>query len=365
MDATATAKLGAAFVVIAAAFDFAALYVPGVALLALAAGARAWVGLGAGDAAVEREPGAPTVVEGEPYPVRHRMRRGALPVRGQVHDPVLSEPLSLRTGLRRGERLLRSEARFARRGRRRLEPPRLLISDPLGLCSRELEAGGRVSELLVLPRTEPVLAAPGGAAPGGDAEEGPSRGSRGGLMPEVEVDGIRPYREGSPASRIHWPVYARHGELVERRIVGGAQGTPLVIVDAVRPVSEEALDAAVRAAASLCLHLARRGGCVLLAGRHARALEVDRELRAWPRALARLALLAPGETPPAPAAAASAAVFWVTAAVGGAWPPVRGAAESFLVTPFPPAAARPAFTVAGCAGIALGGHAHRLGARAA
>ena len=52
--------------------------------------------------------------------------------------------------------------------------------------------------------------------------------------------------------------------MVERRLSADADSAPLVVLDATAPPSEEALDQAVRAAASLCVHLAHRGGCALL-----------------------------------------------------------------------------------------------------
>ena len=358
MSARATAKLGAACLLTAAAFDTAALYVPGAALLALALGAWAWVTLSARNASIEREPGPPTVVENEPYPLHVRVRDGLLPLRGEVRDPLLAAPHRVLTRFGRGERLMRGDARFARRGRHRLEPTRLAIFDPLRICTRELRAP-RGAEVLVLPRLEPVEISASGGAPGGEAESGVGPGARG-LTPDIEIDGIRPYRKGSPASRVHWPVFARHGELVERNLIGGAEGAPLVVVDATAPADGEALDRAVRAAASLCVHLARRGGCVLVAGRHG-AIEIDQRLRSWPRAHVRLALLAAGEVPPPAARGAdAAALFWVSAAVPGTGARPRGGPRNFLVTPFPSPAARPAFTVAGCAGIPLSARPARV-----
>ena len=49
---------------------------------------------------------------------------------------------------------------------------------------------------------------------------------------DLEIDGLRPYRQGSPASRIHWPTVARTGEMYERRFVAGADAAPLIVVDA-------------------------------------------------------------------------------------------------------------------------------------
>ena len=62
--------------------------------------------------------------------------------------------------------------------------------------------------------------------------------------------------------------------MIERRLVAGLDAAPLVVLDATRPPSEEALDAAVRAAASLCIHLARAGGCAILLPGERRAVEV-------------------------------------------------------------------------------------------
>src|SRR5207253_4924794 len=130
------------------------------------------------------------------------------------------------------------------------------------------------------------------------------RGERGSLtadVAEIELDSLRPYRQGAPASRIHWPTTARTGETMERHLVSDADSRPLVVVDSRGAQGEEALDAAVRAAASLCVHLARQGGAALLLPGERRAADVDRELRAWPSLHARLALVEAGG--PAPTAA--------------------------------------------------------------
>ena len=68
----------------------------------------------------------------------------------------------------------------------------------------------------------------------------------------------------APATRIHWATVARTGTLVERLVHEQSQGLPLIVFDARWPASAEALDMAVRAAASLCVGLAQLGGCSLL-----------------------------------------------------------------------------------------------------
>ena len=116
--------------------------------------------------------------------------------------------------------------------------------------------GGEPDELLVLPRVLPVIATAGG-------EDGDSAHARAALTAaaETEIDGLRPHREGAPASRIHWPALARGAGLMERKLISEADSRPLVVLDPRAPESPEALDAAVRAAASLTVHFAKRGGC--------------------------------------------------------------------------------------------------------
>jgi uncharacterized protein (DUF58 family) len=349
-----TALLGVALSLSGGVFDTPSLYVPGVSLAALALVAVAWVRLAARGARVVRSVGPATVMEEEPYPLRVWVRMGALPPPGgELLEPLLGWPVPIAG---RWSRRIRINVRFGQRGRRLLEPGLLVVRDPFGLCEIEVPGEGG-EELLVLPRIEPVRAGTGGGrgiGPGGPAEAG--HGSAGGRLDgapaELEIDGLRPYREGAPATRIHWPTVARRGEMLERRVVADLDSAPLVVLDASRPQSREALDAAVRAAASLCHHFATSGGCALLLPGDRRPLEIGPELGAWPRAHARLALVESGVAPVAPTR--SGAVIWVTAACGRpqALERARGAGR-YLVTPAPPAGARPAFTVAGCAGLRL------------
>ena len=108
---------------------------------------------------------------------------------------------------------------------------------------------------------------------------------------ETEIDGLRAYREGSPASRIHWPSVARGAGMMERKLISEADSRPLVVLDPRAPASQDALDAAVRAAASLTVHFARRTGCGLLLPGDRRAVTIDPDLLAWPQAHVRLALM--------------------------------------------------------------------------
>ena len=349
MRALGAAALGALIGVGAAAFDSPSLYIPGVALVLLGAGAWLWVGMAAQGAGVERTLGDHTVEEEDPYPVRLEIRRGLVgPPGGRLDEPLLGRPLRLG---RRTPSRIRMEVSFARRGQRELAPARLVIEDPLGISVRELRS--ERASVLVLPRVYPITGDAAGALGGLGTEAERLVAS----AAELELDSLRPYRQGAPASRIHWPTVARTGEMVERKLIADVDLRPLVVVDPRRPPSEEALDRALRAAASLCVHLARGGGCALLLPGDRRPADIDRDLHAWPPLHARLALVEPSHGAPVTGRLErSGAVFWVAA---GAAEPPGGIARAragvrFLVVPDPLPARTPDFGVAGCA-------VHRLG----
>jgi uncharacterized protein (DUF58 family) len=302
------------------------------------------------------------VLEDEAYPLRVEVRSGVLPPPGgELIEPLLGWPVPIAG---RWSRRVRINARFARRGRRLLEPSRLVIRDPLRLCVREI-AGESGGEVLVLPRVEAVTA-PGGGGGGAGAGDrsgtGVDAGTAGRRLDaaaaELEIDGLRAYREGSPASRIHWPAVARHGEMLERRLVAELDSAPLVVLDCSGTAGDESLDKAVRAAGSLCVHLARAGGCAVLLPGERRPIEIGHDLGAWPAVHVRLALAEAGPPPAAGALAPRAgAVLWVTAADLAAVPRALErlpAVARFVVTPSPPPGAAAAFEVAGCFGCWLG-----------
>jgi len=346
--AIGAALLGVLLLLAAATFDSVSLYVPGVGLLLLGAGALAWVTLATRGASVERETGPATVQEEEPYAMRIAMRTGLMPAPGgELRDALLDRalPLAGRRSLR-----VRVNVRFGSRGRRVLEPSTLVLADPLRLAWRELRSPA--AEVLVLPRVEPVLAA--GAGGGGRA--GIESGRLGATGAELELDALRPYRPGAPASRIHWPTVARSGKVMERRLVSDADGRPLVVLDP-RGFSSDDLDRAARATASLIVHLAGAGGVAVLMPGDRRAVDVDADLRAWPALHARLALIDDGAgAPTLRNLNRGGPLFWVAS---GGEPPIglrrAGTAARYLVTPAAVnARLAPAFTVAGCHGYRLG-----------
>ena len=283
-SALGCAALGVLLLVVAGTFDAEPLYVTGSALALLGAGAAAWIGAGAWGATVEREISARSVLEEQPLDVRIRAGAGRLPLPpGWIDEPLLPEPVRFRAGKRRTR--VRVEVTFGRRGRRRLAPPVLVLRDPFGLA-QHVVTGANTDEVLVLPRVYPVRAKAGG----GDATPAHARAALIAAA-ETEIDGLREHRPGSPASRIHWPALAKGQGLMERKLISEADSRPLIVLDPRAPSSQDALDAAVRAATSLTVHFAKRSGVSLLLPGDRRAHVIEKDLVAWPAAHVRLALL--------------------------------------------------------------------------
>jgi uncharacterized protein (DUF58 family) len=357
--AAGAAAAGVALVLVAFLFDATPLLVPGTAFAALGIGAPAWVWGLMRAASVSRRLEQERVVEQEPLEAMVEVR-GWLPG-GEVLDPLAGDPVRLPAARRSAIRVL---ARFEHRGVRRLEPPSLRLRDPLALAECAWTPAERALDVLVLPRTEPVR----WAGRGGEAVGAAAARTRAELLAAVEVDGLRPYRRGTPASRIHWQSLARGAGLLERRLRVDGDQTPLIVLDARGSGPREHLDAAVRAAASLVLELARAGGSRLLLADDRRALAVESDLAAWPTAHARLALVEGGPRARAPAfqavRSALGLVLYVAArrvdrldsALGSeGWP---GSAAVLVVPAALAPRGRASFSVAGCVGVAV-----RLGRR--
>lgn len=358
--AAVTASFGAVLILTAATFDAEPLYVPGVAFVLVAAIAVGWVWGSARGLLITRTVGARSVLEDEPVDIEIEVRPGALGLpAGAIADDLLDELAPL-AAARRTTRL-RISARFARRGRRRLAPPRVLVADPLGLAVREVTARD-AAELLVLPRIHPVLGPDGG----GSGEHAVTHRGRPWVAAEIDLDGVRPHRTGASASRIVWPVFARTGELIERRLRADTDTRPLIVLDPRGAGSADDLDAAVRATASLVVHLARAGGCALLLPGDRRPVPLGATLAGWERLHVRLALV-DGTTPPALGALGTrrGPVLYISARRDTRPPRALATAPGggrLMVVPGPPGPRPAVFTVAGCTGYELSAPARRLGA---
>jgi uncharacterized protein (DUF58 family) len=362
--AATTALLGLVLTLVAATFDAEPLYVPGIAFILIAGGAASWVALSARGVRVRRRVASKRTVEEQPVTIELVVSGGRLPVpSGVIEDDLLPSAATMSGGRRRTE--LHINARFARRGRKLLAPPRIVVSDPFGLATRVVTAD-EAAEVLVLPRIEPVVTPPGD----GDGSGLVARRGRPSIAAEVDLDGLRPYRLGAAASRIFWPGLARGGELMERRLRADGDTRPLVVLDPRRPAREEDLDAAVRAAASLCVHLARSGGCALLLPGDRRPTLLEATLTGWPHLHVRLALIDDRSGPNvAGLASRRGPLLYVTAHFPSR--PPRALAHAigggrYLVAPggqglsSQRAGRRAVFSVAGCTGYEMSGSHRRV-----
>jgi len=295
-------------------------------------------------------------VEDQPVEARIHIVGGLGLPGAEVRDPLSGGAIAISSSRSR-EVELRVLSRFPRRGRVNLATPQLRLGDPLGLAEHVRRCPAPPQELLILPRTERISWRESGGHP--------ERHSAGAVVtPEptgaTELDGLRHYRPGTPASRIHWPAVARGAGLLERRLLPDGDSSPLVVLDARGAGPEAVLDAAVRAAASLTLELARKDGCDLLLPGQRRALHVGRDLAAWPDAHARLALVEGGPDAPIPvvnAARRSEMIFYV--AVRPLREPLlarESRTGTILVLPKELVVRRQpvSFEVAGCVGFVIG-----------
>jgi len=330
---------GAALCVLAALLAAPELYVPGLALLLAAAVAPAWVILAARAAEVKLSVTAATLSEGEPLQLTVSVSRGWLPFPGSAFTPWPGWELPARPVHRHDERTVSAIA--SHRGLQRIGPASVQVSDPFRIFTRVVSSP--TLEVLVLPRVHPVrLPARGRLA-------GQTRSLR---EAALEFDSLRPYVAGTPASRIHWPTVARTGALIERRLAAEADPRIVVVIDAYRPHSEEALDEALRAAASLCLHFAALGGCLLMLPDDRRPSVLGPELIGWPALHTRLALIEPSTQPRRELYLnrGRTIVYVTAAAAGGRWLTGRG----WRVSPCPVPGRPVAFAIAGCSGQSYG-----------
>jgi uncharacterized protein (DUF58 family) len=330
------ALLGLALTAVAGAFAISALYVPGVALVLTALVAEGTVRLAARRAEIEIELAPRSVEEG--HPARLRVRAAGWPFllsRAELRALPQAAPEAVRIG-----GVVRElELRPRRRGEHTVGPSALRFADPFGICERHRHSA--TARMLVLPRLERVRREQlelllGLARARLLSDDGP------------DVEGLRPYRPGAPASRIHWLTVARTGVLLERRAEQDAEGTPhLIVLDSSRPASAEALDSAVRAAASLCVAIAATGSCsLLLPGSH-QTQTVRADLSSWPHLHARLAAVEESSPPSWSAVRRAPLVIWVSARA-----PEPRAAEmgaSCTVSPLAREDRRVIFELSGCA----------------
>lgn len=220
-----------------------------VGLLSAAGGARA-VRVEAGGLVRTVEGGEvtlPVLVEGLRAVRFVRIAAAVGGRRGEIFVPVI----------RRGERLqttLRLPA--PARGAYPLEHLEVLSHGLVGMfrVRRQSPAGG---EVLVRPRFTPLAALPGEPGPEGAGVLAGRR--RGG-----ELVGTREYLPGDPTRRIHWRSSRRHRRLIVKEFDEPIAPATAIVMDGEAGQDREALNQAVRAAASLAFTSIQRGRQVVL-----------------------------------------------------------------------------------------------------
>ena len=150
------------------------------------------------------------------------------------------------------------------RGRFEIGPVTVRVKDPFGLV--ELGRAFRTTvPLTVTPRTVPLSTIPLGGAWTGSGDNRP----RAFAMGSAEDVTVREYRRGDDLRRVHWRSSARIGELMVRREEQPWESRATLFLDnrvgAHRGQGiASSLEAAVSAAASIAVHLSKRGFTVRL-----------------------------------------------------------------------------------------------------
>jgi len=194
-----------------------------------------------------------------------RVPTGVLLLEDQVPFGVGSRPRFVLDRVEpRGHREVSYPVQGDVRGRFRLGPLRLRLTDPFGLCelTRSFTA---YDTLTVVPRVEPL---PPIRLAGEWTGYGDARSRAVALAGEDDVV-PRGYRDGDDLRRVHWRSTARYGELMVRREEQPLRSCATVLLDArARGHRGRGLGSsfewAVSAAASIAVHLLERGYAVQL-----------------------------------------------------------------------------------------------------
>lgn len=236
------------------------LYVFGGAAGALVFVAAVAVALRRVDVVIEREVDPPRVHAGAvcriDLAVENRAARRTPPI--ELEDPVSGtpgarvhiEPLPSGDRVQAAYRLPTD-----RRGLLSVGPLQVIISDPLGLAAKSVEAAG-VTEVTVFPRVDEVPPPPLGLTHDPMARSERTRHvGRGG----EDFYALREYHPGDDIRRIHWPTTARTGELMVRQNEMPQHGRATLVLDLRRNVHDQAtLELAISAAASIITSAWRR-----------------------------------------------------------------------------------------------------------
>jgi uncharacterized protein (DUF58 family) len=185
------------------------------------------------------------------------------------------------------EHIVGWEITLSVRGRRRLPRLRVTTAFPFGLFVKIGPPLLFDQEVLVYPAVHPVSARESREAASGEAVM--RRRGRG-----HDLYNLRAYRAGDEPHLIHWPTSAKSGTLVVRELEEDATEDTRLVLTGTGAADVEGLERALSQAASLAVHLLRRGIGVELTGA-AGIVPLDRGQRQERRILTALALYAPSD----------------------------------------------------------------------
>ena len=238
--------------------------VVGMGLLLAGLSARHWARRARGAIEVERRLLPGDRVEGGEVRIVVRLRRRRRLSGGTV---------ALRQQLGPAERGLRMQGAQAEiafsglpRGRHRLGPLEITLSDPLGL-ERVEETLDDGLEVLIRPRIPTLRSVFSNQGP---RETGAARSTF--RRPSgFEIHAIRDYAPGEPLRAVHWPSTARRGRLMVKELDDAPRDELVIVLDqdpdgSAGPAGNSSFDAAVRAVGALALAHALWGRRVVIVG---------------------------------------------------------------------------------------------------
>jgi uncharacterized protein (DUF58 family) len=194
-----------------------------------------------------------------------RTPSGVLKLEDHVPYVLGTRPRFVLEGIGHGwKRHVTYQVRSDVRGRFEIGPMTVRVSDPFGLV--ELGRAFRTTvPLTVTPRTVPLPQIPLGGDWTGSGDNRP----RAFAIGSAEDVTVREYRRGDDLRRVHWRSSARVGELMVRREEQPWQSRATLFLDNRLRAHRgqgiaSSLEAAVSAAASIAVHLGRRGFTIRL-----------------------------------------------------------------------------------------------------
>ena len=190
---------------------------------------------------------------------------GVLMLEDQVPYVLGTRPRFVLEGIGNGwRREVAYQIRSDVRGQYEIGPMTVRIGDPFGLV--EMGRSFRTTvPITVVPRTVPLPQIPLGGAWTGSGDNRPRAFATG----SAEDVTVREYRHGDDLRRVHWRSSARVGELMVRREEQPWQSRATLFLDNRARAHRgqglaSSLETAVSAAASIAVHLSRRGFTVRL-----------------------------------------------------------------------------------------------------